>query len=323
MKQRRRPRRYFELVSMLSLRSKLRPPSVVLVIIALVGCSKASAPTFSQDTAWEYLVRQCDFGPRVPGTPQHAAAAKYIMTELQEHGAVVQTQRFELQDPYNDGILALTNIMASYFPDRKKRVMLAAHYDTRPWADQETVDSLKTKPILGANDSASGVAVLLEIGRLISKDPPADVGVDIVLFDGEDYGTEGDLTYYLLGSRYFAANLAGYRPDCAVLLDMVGGADAKIGQEANSLGAAPGLVKNLFDRAARLQLDVFVPERFDPIYDDHIPLLRAGIPAVDLVGLPYEQWHKLGDTPEACSPETLRQVGTLLLDFLYNYDFQR
>lgn len=289
----------------------------------LAGCSTPAPPTFSEESAWEYLVRQCEFGPRVPGSKEHAATVRYLVAALQEHGATVQTQRFEIPDPYNDRILPLTNIIGSYLPERKKRVLLAAHYDTRPWADQEGADSLKTLPILGANDSASGVAVLLEIGRLVSRDPPPEVGVDVVFFDGEDYGREGELEYYLLGSRYFAANLAGYRPVCAILLDMVGAADARIGQEANSLGAAPQLVTNVFERAARLQLSVFVPQRTDPVYDDHIPLLRAGIPAIDLIGLPYEHWHKLGDTPEACSPETLRQVGTLLLDFIYDFDFPR
>jgi acetylornithine deacetylase/succinyl-diaminopimelate desuccinylase-like protein len=293
-----------------------------LAALLALGCSQSAPPEFSAESAWRYLVRQCDFGPRVPGSPEHAQTVRYLTEQLQAHGATVQLQRFEITDPYDGGVLPLTNIIGSFLPSRTRRVLLVAHYDTRPRADQETVDSLRALPILGANDAASGVAVLLEIGRLIAQRPPDDIGVDIVFFDGEDFGKEGDLTHYLLGSKYFAANLAGYRPVCGILLDMVGAKDAEIRQEGNSLAGAPRLTTNLFARAARLELDVFVPERFDPMFDDHIPLLRAGIPTVDLIGLPYEHWHTLADTPEACDPETLRQVGTLLLDFLYDFDFE-
>lgn len=306
-----------------SLHSRVSVFISLLAAAVVPGCSKPAAPAFSADSAWEYLIRQCEFGPRVPGTPQHAQTVRYLVSQLQEQGATVQMQRFEIDDPYSEKLLPLTNIIGSFFPKRERRVLLAAHYDTRPRADQETVDSLKVLPILGANDAASGVAVLLEIGRLISQQPPADIGVDVVFFDGEDYGKEGDLNYYLLGSRYFAANLAGYRPACGILLDMVGGADGVFRQEANSMAAAPRLLTDLYARAARLELSLFVAERFNAIYDDHVPLLRAGIPTVDLIGLPYEHWHTLGDTPEACSPETLRQVGTLLLDFLYDFSFER
>ena len=302
-------------------RSK-RSVSLLIALLAL-GCANSASPQFSAESAWQYLTRQCDFGPRVPGSPQHAQTVRFLTEQLQAQGATVQLQRFEIADPYSGGVLPLTNIVGSFLPSRKRRVLLAAHYDTRPRADRETVDSLRALPILGANDAASGVAVLLEIGRLISQQPPGDIGVDIVFFDGEDYGKEGDLNYYLLGSKYFAANLAGYRPVCGILLDMVGARGAKIRQEGNSLAGAPRLTTDLFARAARLELDVFVPERFDAMFDDHVPLLRAGIPTVDLIGLPYEHWHTLADTPEACDPETLRQVGTLLLDFLYDFDFER
>lgn len=293
-----------------------------MAMLAGVGCAKAPAPEFSADAAWQHLLKQCEFGPRVPATPQHAETVRYLVRTMDDHGATVRLQNFEVQDPYASRKIPMTNIVGSYFPDRHRRVMLCAHFDTRPRADQETVDSLKTRPILGANDSASGVAVLLEIGRLITQQPPPDIGVDIVFFDGEDYGKESDIAHYLIGSKYFAANLGGYRPDCAILLDMVAGKGAKIRRELNSLAEARPLVDNIFARAERLGLDVFVPERGSAIIDDHVPLLRAGIPSIDLIGLPYPQWHTLGDTPEACSPETMRQVGTLLLDFLYDFKFE-
>ncbi|MFQ5511744.1 MAG: M28 family peptidase [Candidatus Krumholzibacteriia bacterium] len=262
---------------------------------------------------------QCAVGPRVPGTPAHDSTVVYIVNHLRASGARVSLQRFEITDPYRDGKLKLTNIIGSYSPDTRKRVLLAAHYDTRPWADQETVDSLKTRPILGANDAASGVAVLLEVGDILGAGPPGDVGVDLVFFDGEDYGKEGDLGHYLLGSKYFAAHLGAYRPQAGVLLDMVGARGATILQEGNSLDYAPALTTRLFERAAALGLDVFVARRGQSVFDDHVPLLQAGIPTVDLIGLPYAHWHTLRDTPDKCSRETLRQVGVLLVDLLYNY----
>jgi hypothetical protein len=305
---------------MRSLRSSLYAGA--LLIAGAFGCADTSTPVFSGDSAYQFLLKQCEFGPRVPASTEHANTVRYLVQTMQAQNATVQLQNFSIQDPYEDRVLPLTNIIGSYFPDRSKRILLAAHFDCRPRADQETVDSLKALPILGANDSASGVAVLLEVGRLLAEVPPDDIGVDIVFFDGEDYGKEGDLGYYLLGSKYFAANLDGYRPVCGVLLDLVGGTDCKIRQEGNSLQAAPRLVDDLFSRAARLGLDVFLPERFSPVIDDHVPLLRAGIPMVDLIGLPYEHWHKLSDTPENCSPETLRQVGMLVTDFVYDFTFE-
>lgn len=291
-------------------------------LAALAGCgSEEARPGFTGERAWEYLVAQCDFGPRPPGSEAHDRTVDFIVDRLKECGAKVTLQRFKRGDPYADRTLTFTNIIGSYSPDRKKRVLLAAHYDTRPWADREDTDSLRALPILGANDGASGVAVLLEIADMLAVKTPAGLGVDLVFFDGEDYGKEGELDHYLIGSRHFAANLGGYRPACAIVLDMVGAEGALILQEGNSLGGARELTEEVFRRAAALGLDVFAARTGDSIYDDHIPLLLAGIPAVDLIGFPYEYWHTLEDTPDKCSKETLRQVGVLVADILYNFSF--
>jgi len=253
-------------------------------------------------------------------TPAHDSTVVYISRTLERFGAAVNLQRFEIDDPYFDRKLRLTNIIGSFNPARKERVLLCAHFDSRPWADQEPDSTLHETPILGANDGASGVGVLLELGSMFAARSP-EVGVDLVFFDGEDYGKEGDLGHYLLGSRHFAATLGSYRPACGILLDIVGGIDARILREGNSQAYARRLCDDLFARAKRLQLTVFVDEVGTPMLDDHVPLLRAGIPTVDLIGLPWEHWHRLSDTPENCSKETLRQVGTLLADFIYDYTF--
>ena len=287
-----------------------------------VGCSQPGEPAqFDADHAWEQLLLQCEFGPRVPGTAARDSVATHIARKLQGYGARLSFQQFEVDDPYGDGQLRLINVIASFEPKRTRRVMLCAHFDTRPWSDQEDDDSLKTVPVLGANDGASGVAVLIEMGRLISLVSPPDIGVDLVFFDGEDYGKQGDLSNYLLGSKHFAANLAGYRPECAILLDMVAGIGTVIGKESYSLQNSAPLCNDLFERAQRLNLDFFIPEPALAVYDDHIPLIQAGIPAVDLIATAYEHWHTTRDTPDKCSKDLMAQVGALLSDFLYHYSF--
>ncbi len=297
------------------------PGIVWIICFILAGCGGDQPAEFTGDAAWTYVNTQCDFGPRPPQSAAHARTVRFIAEHLKAQGADVSFQRFEKKDPYSDRTLELVNIIGTFSPKERKRVLLAAHFDTRPWADQEEVDSLRTRPILGANDGASGVAVLLEIADILGKGLPRGLGVDLVFFDGEDYGKASDLEYFLLGSKHFAANLGGYRPACGILLDMVGAADARIYQEANSLAKEPQLTAELFRRAEDLGLDVFVARRGQPVYDDHIPLLLAGIAMVDLIEFPYEYWHTLEDTPDKCSRETLRQVGVLVTDFLYNFSF--
>jgi len=276
---------------------------------------------FTGEAARKYIDEQCRLGPRPPGTKAHDKTVRFISSHLKDRGAEVSLQRFTRDDPYGERSLTFTNILGSFSPDRKKRVLLAAHYDTRPRADAEAADSLRDLPILGANDGASGVALLLEIADLLAEKMPKGIGVDLVFFDGEDYGKEGDLEHYLIGSKYFAANLGGYRPVCALVFDMVGAKDAEILQEGNSLAGAPDLAMEIFRRAQSLGLDVFAARQGQFVYDDHIPLLLAGIPSVDLIHFPYAYWHTLEDTPDKCSVETLRQVGTLAADILYNFSF--
>ncbi len=212
---------------------------LLLAILSVVGCSADEQIEFTGEPSWRYLVDQCEFGPRPPNTAAHDSTVLYIANHLKSRGADVSLQRFKRSDPYGDRTLNLVNVIGSFAPDQTKRVLLAAHFDTRPRADQEEADSLRNMPILGANDGASGVAVLLELADIMSVRLPKGIGVDLVFFDGEDYGKEGDLEYYLLGSKHFAANLEGYHPVCGMLLDMVGAADARILQEGNSLGSEP------------------------------------------------------------------------------------
>jgi glutaminyl-peptide cyclotransferase len=289
------------------------------LLLSWLSCGRAQ-PTFDADRAWAHLVKQVDYGPRVPGSAARDSVAHYLTRTLVVYGGEVSTQRFEVADPYADRIIPMINVIANFYPERDKRVMLAAHYDSRPRADEEDSDSLKALPVPGANDGASGVAVLLEIARLIGSNDPG-LGVDLLFFDGEDYGKKSDLDYYLLGSNYFVSTRPDFRPVCGVLLDMVAGKGSIIAREGYSRTHAPELTDTLFARAERLSLEFFRALDAGAIYDDHVPFLRAGIPVVDLFGYEYAWWHTVDDVPENCSRDRLRQVGTLMVDFLYDFPF--
>ncbi len=299
-------------------------PWVFAIASALVatafagGCGAGSPPTGSVDSALVHVERQVSYGPRVPGTPARDQAARYLARTLERYGARVSLQSFEIDDPYADRSLHLMNIVASFATERSRRLLLCAHYDSRPWADQETDSLLRSRPIPGAVDGAASVGALLEIARVVGLRAPPEIGVDIVLFDGEDYGKQGDLEHYLLGSKHFMVNLGGYRPACAILLDMVGGKGTRVRRETLSKENAGPWLDDVFARAAALGLDYFEAADGPPMIDDHVPLLQAGIPAVDLFGYDYAAWHTLGDDLSQVDREKLSQVIVLLQDIVYD-----
>jgi glutaminyl-peptide cyclotransferase len=275
-------------------------------------------PVFRKDAAFAYLEKQCSFGPRVPGSAAHQKCLDFLTAELKKAGSDVVRQPFFDRDAFSKKNVALTNIIASFESVRKNRLMFCAHWDSRPVADQDPEPSNRKKPVLGANDGASGVAVLLEIARILKTSPPP-VGVDLVLFDGEDGGTEGRLTDWCLGSRYFAAHWprASF-PKYAVLIDMVGDKDLTLPIEINSRRFAPDVVDMAWTKARTLGLKPFLDTDGYEIVDDHLELIKAGIPAIDIIDLDYPYWHTVQDTPDKCSPESLETVGTLLLHLIYD-----
>ena len=195
-------------------------------------------------------------------------------------------------------------------------MLLAAHWDTRPFADRDPDPEKRHLPILGANDGASGVAVLLELARAFHSKPP-DTQVIMVLFDGEDYGKTTD--EMLLGSRYFARNIEErWRPDYGILIDMVGDKDLDIYVEPFSKRAAPDIVKKVWKLARKLRLKGFYSQECSPILDDHIPLIEVGIKCIDIIDFNYPYWHSMEDTPDKCSPESLETIGKLLLELIYS-----
>ena len=263
------------------------------------------------------MIKQCDFGPRVPGSQAHRDCLKFLTSELKKFGAAVTPQPFRQKLPGFENPVTMTNVVASFSLQKTERILLCAHWDSRPWADQDPNSENRDQPVLGANDGASGVAVLLEVARHIQLAEPK-YGVDIVLFDGEDSGLPGQPDSYALGAQHFAKNKDfRYRPKFGILLDMVGDKDLQIYQEENSVNYAPKIVERIWDRAQRLGSSSFFASSGYQVTDDHLPLLRVGIPCVNLIDFDYEYWHTLADTPDKCSPESLAEVGRLVLSLLY------
>lgn len=284
----------------------------LLCVVAMLACLfpiPADAGGFDEEAAWGYLLQQVGFGPRNPGSQGHEDCLNWMLEHLRATADEVEPHTFVLPDPYGGDPLRLTNLIARFQPEAEVRVAFAAHWDTRPRADREIPPAMET-PIVGANDGASGVAVLLALADWLAEARPS-LGVDLVFFDGEDYGVEGDHANYLLGSQRFAADFPGWRPAALVLLDMVGDKDLRITMEGYSRQYSPALLQVVFNRALALGLDAFEPVAGIPVHDDHVPFLQRGIAAIDLIDMEYEAWHTLADTPEACDPSSLGQVGRL------------
>jgi Zn-dependent M28 family amino/carboxypeptidase len=280
---------------------------------------------FDADSAYAYVARQVAFGPRVPNTEAHRQCGEWLVSELRRHGAEVTEQRATLR-AFDGTDLKALNIFGRYNPEAERRVLLLAHWDCRPWADQDPDPANHTRPVDGANDGASGVGVLLEVARQLSAAAPGQ-GVDILFVDAEDWGTEGDDQSWAMGARYFVENppVKDYRPDHAILLDMVGGKEAVFCREYFSEQAAPALASTLWGIAAsRGYGDLFLNRLGGAVTDDHVQLIAHGIPAVDIIEYHPEsnsgfnsRWHTASDNMEGISAATLGAVGETLMDFLY------
>ena len=304
---------------------KIFPNSLFLTLIFL-GC-QSNVPRFDEDHAFSYLVAQCDFGPRNPGSDGYYACLDYLITELDQSANEIILQDFSYQERRYNKKYNLENIIARFNPDAEFQTVISAHWDTRPWADQEDLRQDRDQPIIGANDGASGVAILLELAKIMGENPPP-IGVNLVFFDGEDMGVPGENETYCQGSRFFAKNLPIPRPNEAINLDMVGDKQLVLPIERYSLEYHPKLVRHLWDRAKEMGLDAFIGRVDYAIYDDHIPLNEiAGIPSIDIIDFKYPNsyanfWHTLNDIPENCSEESLGQVGDLMVDYIYNREGQ-
>lgn len=294
---------------------------------------RRAAVPFDSDSAYAYVARQVDFGPRVPGTDTHDACGRWLAAELRRHGADTVITHSCTATAYDGTRLPLTNIMARYNPGAHERLLLVAHWDTRPMADQESDPERRAQAIDGANDGASGVGVLLEIARRLGAGDIVTTrhGIDILLVDGEDYGAPedavgaGDDTWCLGTQEWIKA--MPYGPDDrvnAIVLDMVGGRGATFAPEMLSSYLVPDMVAAVWAAAARLGLQQrFVSGTGAAVTDDHLYLNRAGIPAIDIIesshpatGSFNPTWHTLDDTIDNIDPATLGDVGATVTEYI-------
>ena len=283
---------------------------------------KTAALRFSPDSAYSYVERQVAFGPRVPGSEAHSRCGDWLASTLERFGADVTRQNATLTT-FDGTRIPMRNIFARLNPSASRRILLLAHWDSRPWADHDPDPEKRSQPVDGANDGASGTGVLLELARVLADDN-GGAGVDILLCDAEDWGEESNDESWALGARYFAGNLPekGYAPSAAILLDMVGAPDATFMREYFSQLADPALADEIWSTAKSLGLEsMFVNRMGSAVNDDHVELIKAGIPAIDIIDYRegsgfYEGWHTTADNMDAISKETLGAVGRVIETYI-------
>ncbi|WP_116107386.1 M28 family peptidase [Lewinella sp. IMCC34191] len=284
-------------------------------------------PKFDRDSAYAYVEQQVNFGPRVVNSDAHKQTREWLVEKLESFGAEVREQNFEAE-AYDGTTLSATNIIARYAPELQDRILLTAHWDTRPFADSPLEDD-ENAVVNGADDGASGVGVLLEVARQLGENTP-DIGVDIVLLDAEDYGQSGggSRTSWALGAQYYAKNVPEPKPRFGILLDMVGARDAKFGVEGNSERYAPQVVRKVWRLANSMGYgDYYINERRGAIVDDHFFINSiANIPTIDIINMPgnttggsqfVEHWHTGDDNIDIIDKRTLRAAGQVVLATIF------
>jgi len=299
---------------------------------SVAAAPRAAVPDFNADSAYESVRIQLAFGPRVPNTPAHEKCAAYLISKLKlctEHVTIQKGQVYA----YNKTPLKFQNIIASWNPETNNRIMLCAHWDSRPYADHDPDPKNRNKPVDGANDGASGVGVLMEVARQLNMVKPG-IGIDIILFDVEDYGPPQDQTmensdqYWGQGSQYWANNphKTDYFAKYCILLDMVGAKDATFLMEGVSMQYAADIVKTVWSAGNRIGYSsYFLFEKGGFITDDHVPINTIrNIPAIDIIHLDnssatgfYPYWHTTGDTFDKIDKNTLKAVGQTLLTVIF------
>ena len=290
-------------------------------------------PSFNADSAYNYVKKQLDFGPRVPGSDAHKQCANWFINFFEEKADTVYIQDFKTR-LYDGKAIDGKNIIASFNPNAKKRIILAAHWDSRPFADHDPDENNWNTPIDGANDGASGVGIIMEIARLLNQNP-INIGIDMILFDLEDYGAPQQLNYmsnddWALGSQYWAKHphIYNYKAYFGILLDMVGAANPKFPKEYYSQQFAAWVSNEVWRIAREIgYADYFSNEIGHPINDDHIAMNTiAKIPTIDIIHLEndsengsfYPYWHTLNDNLEQIDAKTLEMVGNVVLNVIYN-----
>ncbi len=278
------------------------------------------------DRGMEHIVEQCLLGPRIPGTEAQSACRDWIACELGKLGMKVRIESFDVRLPLLEKDVPAYNIWGMCCADRpaSPTLMITAHWDTRPYADMDPDVSRQRRPFDGANDGASGVALALELMNSLKDSPLAD-NIVVVFWDAEDSGINDDPQSWALGSSYAADHSPAWIDQVVlgVNLDMVAGSDLSLVREGYSVGSAPGIVKDIWELGEAMAPDLFEQAGTRWIYDDHVPWIRKGVPFVNIIGLPYRQWHTTRDVPSSCSSDNLERLGNVILNFILYGDWSR
>lgn len=329
---------------MIRLTTKL--PVALIFAAAVCSCSGTAKSTdkqskmtekavllgsFDKDSAYQYIADQVAFGPRVPGTAAHKACGKYLVEKLKQFGADTIIEQNAVVEAFNGDKLPINNIFAQFNPSALNRVLLVAHWDTRPWANMERTDERRNLPVPGANDGASGVGVILEIARNLQLSAPK-CGIDVLFTDAEDYGNSNGFSNndksWCLGTQYWIENMpynSINRPAYGILLDMVGGMDARFHREMLSNKQAKPATVKIWAEAKNLGYEnIFINKVGGEILDDHTFINQAGIPTTDIIehvsdvtGSFPATWHTLDDDMQHISKKTLDAVGNTVLNVIY------
>ncbi|MCC6599828.1 MAG: M28 family peptidase [Crocinitomicaceae bacterium] len=301
--------------------------------------SDVPAPAFNADSCFSFVKTQVDFGPRIPNSRAHESCGNWMVEKLRQYGAKIIEQKGTART-WERKEIPLRNIIAEFNPSASKRILLAAHWDTRPYADKDSSQNMQKKPIDGANDGGSGVGVLIELARMIHSNP-LEIGIDMLFFDAEDMGKpewekdeESDIYTWCLGSQYWVKNphKAGYQPMYGILLDMVGAADARFNKEGVSMNSAPDVVNMVWKKAQKIGYgEYFQDQETGEIIDDHVFLNIAGYRTIDIIdmrpstltmgfgGFQFGSFHHTHkDNINVIDRKTLKAVGQTLSQVIYN-----
>tara|TARA_B110000438_G_scaffold298254_1_gene346129 strand:- start:718 stop:1617 length:900 start_codon:yes stop_codon:yes gene_type:complete len=293
-----------------------------LILLFLLSTICFSAPYFNSEESFNYLLKQCEIGYRYPGSNGQLEFKNYLINFLNNNSDTVLVDSHRIKHPYiKNKEIDLYNIFAKYNLNAKRRILLMAHWDTREIADKDSDAKNHDEPIIGANDGASGVAVLMSLAEILYSNPLSNIGIDLLFVDGEDLGRHGDLDNFSVGTKLFCKSNKNYSPEFAICLDMVADKDPKFKIEYFSYIQAEEKVKEIWSLANSLGYTEFSYDLQAPIYDDHRAFfIETGIPAIDIIDFDYPYWHTLEDTPNKCSAYTLGIVGNVVVEYIYKED---
>ena len=297
---------------------------ILLIISSIIFCQ--NVPHFDGNRSMQLLEKQCEFGPRFPESNGHKLMKNFMKQFLQPISDSLYVMNEQISHPYKRHYITLTNYLARFNLKATYRIMIMAHWDTREVADQDLNIMNRNMPILGANDGASGVSVLLTLAEILSKTKLLNIGVDLLFVDGEDMGHSGDPDKFGLGTQAFAKHVPEPRPQFAICVDMVADQDQHFPIEQFSLKQAPELVQSIWSLAQELGYTQFENRMGKAIMDDHYYLYKyAKIPAIDIIDFEYPNkdvnyWHTLQDIPQNCSAKSLEAVGSVITHFIYSQD---